>query len=121
MLGVISGLEDASFLAAMKSAYAGFLRCGGFTVMRAASFNPAVDLTRGAVAFVPTINTPTHVLLSLPSSKTDPFRKGVSVLLAAAPGAPGVLRGVGFESGIFRRTSMLAIRQKSSLQVWEIA
>lgn len=80
--------EDTSFLAAMKSAFAGFLRCGEFTVARAESFNPATDLTRGAVAFLPTIDAPTHVILSLPSSKTDPFRKGVSILLAAAPGAP---------------------------------
>ena len=83
-----TSLKDASFLAAMKSAFAGFLRCGEFTVMRAESFSPATNLTRGAVAFLPTIDAPTHVVLSLPSSKTDPFRKGVSVILAAAPGAP---------------------------------
>ncbi|KAI0820425.1 hypothetical protein BC628DRAFT_1276145, partial [Trametes gibbosa] len=28
---------------------------------------------------------PTHLILSLPASKTDPFRKGVSILVAAAP------------------------------------
>jgi hypothetical protein len=39
------------------------------------------------VEFFPDIANPTHARLSLPASKTDPFRKGVSIYLAAAPGA----------------------------------
>ncbi|TFY57507.1 hypothetical protein EVJ58_g6982 [Rhodofomes roseus] len=77
---------DASFAAAIKTAFAGFLRCGEFTVDRPASFTPATSLTRGSVQFFPSLEAPAHVLLSLPSSKTDPFRRGVSVLIAAAPG-----------------------------------
>lgn len=30
----------------------------------------------------------THLTLTLPASKTDPFRKGVTVYIAAAPGQP---------------------------------
>ena len=35
--------------------------------------------------FEPSLNNPTHVCLDLPASKTDPFRKGVSILIAKAP------------------------------------
>lgn len=73
--------------AAMTLAFAGFLRCGEFTIARNAAFNPAIHLTRSSVEFIPDMDNATHIRLSLPASKTDPFRRGVTLLLAAAPGA----------------------------------
>lgn len=83
----VQSAGDASFAAAMKTVFAGFLRCGEFTVDQPASFSPATSLTRSSVQFFPSLEAPAHVLLSLPTSKTDPFRRGVLVLIAAAPGA----------------------------------
>jgi integrase len=40
------------------------------------------------VQFLPSFENPTHVILTLPASKTDPFRKGISITIAAAPGRP---------------------------------
>src|SRR5882672_2959203 len=36
---------------------------------------------------MPSISSPSHIILTVPSSKTDPFRKGVSIAIASAPGA----------------------------------
>jgi hypothetical protein len=73
------------FDAAIKLAWAGFLRCGEFTAPNGAKFNPAVHLSRSSLQFLPSFDHPTHMSLSLPSSKTDPFRSGVSILIARAP------------------------------------
>lgn len=81
-----SSLSDVLFMAAATLAFAGFLRCGEFTLERE-KFNPAAHLSRSSVQFLPSGDSPTHLLLSLPSSKTDPFRKGVSISVAAAPNA----------------------------------
>ena len=79
------GLRDnANFDVAVKLAWARFLRCGEYTVANGQSFNPAIHLTRSSVKFIPNIEEPTHIRLTLPSSKTDPFRKGVSILVAKA-------------------------------------
>lgn len=83
--GDLSNVFNASFDAAIKLAWAGFLRCGEFTLNRGEKFSAASNLTRGCVTFVPSIENPTHVRLDLPASKTDPFRKGVSILIAKAP------------------------------------
>lgn len=48
-------------------------------------FNASLNLTRNSVQFLPDA---THARLSLPASKTDPFRKGVTITLTAAPGRP---------------------------------
>lgn len=77
--------NNAVFDAAMKLAWAGFLRCGEFTLGTGEKFNPAVHLTRGCITFEPSLDNPTHVRFDLPASKTDPFRKGVSILIAKAP------------------------------------
>ena len=44
-------------------------------------------LRGGMVTFSPSIANATQTRLTLPASKTDPFRKGVSILLAAQPEA----------------------------------
>lgn len=68
-------------------AFAGFLRASEFTVKSKKKFSTATHPTRRSVEFFPDIANPTHARLSLPASKTDPFHKGVSIYLAAAPGA----------------------------------
>ena len=47
-------------------------------------FNPTVHLTCNSVEFIPSIEGPAYICLTLPSSKTDPFHKGVSILVAGA-------------------------------------
>ncbi|GLB45363.1 putative transposition, RNA-mediated [Lyophyllum shimeji] len=80
--------DDSLMLgAACRAAFAGFLRCGEFTVRSEEKFSPAVHLTRSSVFFHPSFADATFCRIELPASKTDPFRKGVSVVLAAAPGA----------------------------------
>lgn len=82
-------LEDpfnASFDAAIKLAWAGFMRCGEFTLGAKEQFSPAEHLSRESVTFLPSIDAPTHIRLDIPASKTDPFRKGASILISAAPG-----------------------------------
>jgi hypothetical protein len=83
--GDLSITYNALFDAAIKLAWAGFLRCGEFTLNCGEKFSAASNLTRGCVTFVPSLENPTHVRLDLPASKTDPFRKGVSILIAKAP------------------------------------
>ena len=39
------------------------------------------------VILLPDAANPTHACLTIPSSKSDPFQKGVSILIAAAPHA----------------------------------
>ncbi|KAF5362796.1 hypothetical protein D9757_011021 [Collybiopsis confluens] len=79
--------DDMNFGAAYKLAWSGLLRCGEFTVGEKDIFNPAVHLTRDSVYFVPSIDNPSYVQLTLPECKTDPFRKGVSIIIAAVPGS----------------------------------
>ncbi|KAF5341496.1 hypothetical protein D9757_008250 [Collybiopsis confluens] len=59
-----------------------------FTVGDKEVFNPAVNLTRDSIQFLPSFENPSYVRLTLPESKTDPFRKGVSILIAAVPHSP---------------------------------
>ena len=61
-----------------------YQRCGEFTVPDRHSFDPTIHLTRSSITFIPSLAEPTHIRLTLPSSKTDPFRKGVSILVARA-------------------------------------
>ncbi|KIJ41763.1 hypothetical protein M422DRAFT_255073 [Sphaerobolus stellatus SS14] len=69
----------------MKLAFAAFLCCREFTLDSKEKFDPSRHLSRGSIQFLPNVSSPTHVL-SIPSSKTDPFRKGVSIVVTAAPG-----------------------------------
>ena len=86
--GDCSIISNAIIDAAEKVAWAGFLRCEEFTIGDKDKFDPAVHLTRACVDFLPSFANPTHVRLTLPASKTDPFRKGVTILIAAVPGQP---------------------------------
>jgi len=78
-----SNHAKASINTAMKVAFAAFLCCGEFTLDEKETFNPAIHLSRNSIQFQPNIQSPTHVLISLPASKSDPFRKGVSIVVAA--------------------------------------
>ncbi|KAJ3534181.1 hypothetical protein NMY22_g7033 [Coprinellus aureogranulatus] len=82
--GVTPG--HTSIYAACCVAYGGFLRSGEFTSGKNKS--ASLGLKRQHVQFLPSFEKPTHLILTLPASKTDPFRKGVSVRIAAAPGKP---------------------------------
>src|SRR5882672_10049837 len=68
------------------TAFAGFLRCSEFTVLTGQSFYPSINLMRSCIEFMPSISSPSHVILTIPSSKTDPFRKGVFIAIANTPG-----------------------------------
>lgn len=83
--GDLNLIENLNFDAAIKLAWAGFLRTGEFTVNSGKNFDPTENLCRSAVEFIPNITDPSHIRLTLPASKTDPFRKGVSILIARAP------------------------------------
>jgi hypothetical protein len=76
--------------AACCIAYASFLCCGKFTIgslINTVKFDPTWDLTQGAITFLPDRAHTTSAVLTLMLSKTDPFWKGMSIHLAAAPGA----------------------------------
>jgi integrase len=68
--------------AAFSLAFAGFLRVGEFTYTAVEAADPEFSqwhLTRNSTAL-----HKDHMELLLPSSKTDPFRRGVSLTIAAA-------------------------------------
>ncbi|KAG5716578.1 Integrase/recombinase xerD like protein [Termitomyces sp. T112] len=77
---------EASMYAAFKTAWAGFLHCGEFTLGQNKKLIPATNLTCGSVTLIPSFETLTHIRSDLPASKTDPFQKGVSILIVRAPG-----------------------------------
>ena len=72
----------ANIYAAFCLAFAGFLRIGEFTYSAKDRNDPDFakwSLTRRSVAL-----HQDHLELSLPASKTDPFRQGVTILIAGA-------------------------------------
>jgi len=83
--GNLNTIDGASFDAAVKVAWAGFLHCGEFTLEHREHFDSAIHLSCSSIELIPSLNNPSHLRLCLPSSNTDPFRKGVSVLIAKAP------------------------------------
>ncbi|KNZ81095.1 Integrase/recombinase xerD like protein, partial [Termitomyces sp. J132] len=74
--------------AACCLAYSGLLRSGEFTTGKGGRFNPSLNLSHDCVTFQPNFANPTHARITLPASKTDPFRRGVTITVAAAPGRP---------------------------------
>ena len=72
---------DAFMLwAAVTTCFFGFMRSGEMTLPSETSFDPSSHLTFGDVT-VDDISTPQIVKLRLKASKTDPFRKGVEIVL----------------------------------------
>ncbi|KAK0241964.1 hypothetical protein EDD85DRAFT_726396, partial [Armillaria nabsnona] len=75
--------------AACCVAFSGLLHCGEFTMQSAdKAFSPSFQLSQASVQFMPNFKEASHVILFIPASKTDPFQKGVSIRLTAAPGRP---------------------------------
>lgn len=73
--GYLSPYTDCLLETACVTAFFGFLRCGEFTINQR-KFDPSVDVCLGDVTFYET-----YVDLKLKSSKTDPFRQGISIPL----------------------------------------
>lgn len=69
--------NSALLAAAMTLAFWGFLRCGEFTVLGPAHFDPEFDLTYNAVSWLD--KEESSFLLTLKHSKCDPWRQGVSI------------------------------------------
>ncbi|KAG5724053.1 Integrase/recombinase xerD like protein [Termitomyces sp. T112] len=84
--GVTPG--HTSIYAACCLAYSGLLRSGKFTIGKGGKFNSSLNLSCGAIQFLSSFEVTMHIRLTLPTSKTDPFRKGVTITAAAAPSQP---------------------------------
>ncbi|CAC5376001.1 unnamed protein product [Mytilus coruscus] len=72
--GVFSTFTDCMLETACTVAFFGFLRCGEFTVSK--HFDSTVNLSVTDVEILDS-----YAILHLETSKTDPFRKGVSIQL----------------------------------------
>ena len=78
---------DATMLwAAACMCFFGFLRSGEIVVPSATTYNPAVHLSYGDVK-ADNIATPQYIEVTIKASKTDPFRKGVTVYLGSTGAA----------------------------------
>ncbi|KAF7366908.1 Integrase/recombinase xerD [Mycena sanguinolenta] len=82
--GIVAG--HTTLYAAYCLGYAGLLRSGEITV--GSGKDASLNLTRDAIQFIPDFESCTHLNLTLPGSKTDPFRKGITITVAAAPNQP---------------------------------
>lgn len=80
-------LYDVALKVAITVAFAAFLRLSEITLPLHTPYDPSIHISRGCVQFLPNASSPSHVALSIPASKTDPFRKGATILIAAAPDA----------------------------------
>ena len=80
-----TSLTAANVDAAIKLAFFGFMRSGEFTIKtdKHTAFDPSTHLTRGSINFYPSFNNPTYLTVTFPASKTDPFRKGVTISIAS--------------------------------------
>ena len=80
----MSSYEDIVLRAAFTLAFAGFLRVGEFTYRGTdLELGPAFSnwfLTKGSIRF---IARGQHMEVTLPASKTDPFRKGIKLIIAS--------------------------------------
>ena len=66
--------------AAVTLCFFGFLRSGEVTLPSDSAFDPATHLTFDDI-IVDDITNPTLLKLRLKASKTDPFRKGVDIVV----------------------------------------
>lgn len=74
--GYLTAYMDCLLGTVCVTAFFGFLRCAEFTVNTDTEFDPAFNLCLGDISF-----HDTHADLVLKSSKTDPFRQGVTIKL----------------------------------------
>jgi hypothetical protein len=87
MAGDLSDINNTIFDAAKNLAWAGFLRCGEFTVGSHTKFDATLHLTLESIRFFEEVGIE-YMELTIPASKTDPFRGGVTIVIAAAPNSP---------------------------------
>lgn len=71
--------DNKMIWAAMCLAFFGFLRTSEFTVSQ--QFQQSEHLGLDDLAFFPSLEAPTHMSLTIKCSKTDPFRKGITLTL----------------------------------------
>ena len=80
-----SSYEDIAVQAAFTFAFAGFLQVGEFTYrgtdLELGPAFPNLFLTKGCIRF---IARGQHIELTLPASKTNPFRKGIKLRIASS-------------------------------------
>ena len=74
-------VDHVMLWAAFTLAFFGFLRASEFTC-NSSSFDPTVHLCLRDITFIPNIESPNHMLVSIKQSKTDPFRKGCTLTIA---------------------------------------
>ena len=78
--------QDAAMLwAAACMCFFGFLRAGEVVIPSDSGFDSATHLAQGDVR-VDSVVTPRYLEVTIKASKTDPFRRGVSVFLGATSG-----------------------------------
>lgn len=70
--------DNIMLWAACCTCFFGFLRSGEIVVPTATSYNPAAHLSFGDVT-VDRTDAPTMAQITIKASKTDPFRKGISI------------------------------------------
>ena len=71
--------RDASMLwAAACMCFFGFLRAGEVAIPSDSSFDPSVHMAQGDVQ-VDSVTCPQYLEVTIKTSKTDPFRRGVSI------------------------------------------
>ena len=75
-----ASFDKAMLWATACACFFGFLRSGEATVPSSSAYDPAVHLSITDVS-IDSGTAPTKVLLNIKASKTDPFRKGVTVWL----------------------------------------
>ncbi|KAG5716190.1 hypothetical protein E4T56_gene10761 [Termitomyces sp. T112] len=59
--------------------YSTLLRSGKFMVGKGGRHSASLNLSQNSMQFLPNFDNATHVCLTLPASKTDPFCKGVTI------------------------------------------
>jgi len=85
--GINNLWSKLNFEAKTMTAFSGFLRCGEFTIQSRKAFDPSIHITRSSMQFMPSIAVPSQFILTVPSSKTDPFRKGVAITITSVQGS----------------------------------
>ena len=78
-------LNHVMLWAAFTLAFFGFLRSSKFTCN--GPFDPSVHLTCNDIALLPNSHSPSHMLVHVKQSKTDPFRQGNTITASTAPKA----------------------------------
>ena len=87
-------VDHVMLWAAFTLAVFGFLRASELTC-NSSSFDPTVHLCLRDVTFIPNIESPNHMLVSIKQSKTDPFRKVCTLTIARS--TTSVLFSDGYE------------------------